>query len=536
MSHTFRFWGALTVFAGQGLSAQYLSFDRTYGGGGLEGASDVIHASDGGYLLIGYTGSFGPAASDQALNAFLIKTNATGDVQWSRALGSTQREEFASGVVATNGDYLLVGSTSAVAFPGLSDILLSRFASNGVELWTKRIGTADLSEYGSRIVSNGADEYVLFGSQGVGGGALDGNILHIRINGEGEILETTSVDAVGQSDIKDALSDENGDFWLTGTLYDLPEYDLFLVKLSATGDLLQGQTFRLDGFKSSGRSLLLNENECVIYGTSNFAIGDTSALWFLRVDLAGGGIMNKRFRPMTTSFAGRLLRLPDGNIIATSRISDGYAAASANTLMHVGPDLTPMALIVGDTIGHSTGIPILADDGGIVIGGNKTVDMFSSDMSLSAVPFASSAPGPFCTSLDIAVNPLADLPITVAQPYAQTAPPVLTVVNLSWNAVDVQDIAAVECSNVGIPGSAGSSPQEVRCFPVPVADRLVVELPVGDRVVELSVTDVSCRVVIAPHKPAQQVVLDVSALSHGIYICKGLTTSGGHFAEAFVKE
>jgi len=52
------------------------SFAKTYGGTNWDEVSSVQQTSDGGYILAGYTSSFGAGGYD----AFLIKTDENGNI------------------------------------------------------------------------------------------------------------------------------------------------------------------------------------------------------------------------------------------------------------------------------------------------------------------------------------------------------------------------------------------------------------------------------------------------------------------------
>jgi hypothetical protein len=61
------------------------SWTRTYGGPLADDASSFVQTADGGYVLAGYTYSFGAGNED----FWMVKTNGNGDSVWSRSFGGT---------------------------------------------------------------------------------------------------------------------------------------------------------------------------------------------------------------------------------------------------------------------------------------------------------------------------------------------------------------------------------------------------------------------------------------------------------------
>ena len=62
---------------------------RTYGGAVSDMGYSVQQTPDGGYIVAGYTDSFGAGGAD----VYLIKTNASGDTLWTRTYGGPSYDE-----------------------------------------------------------------------------------------------------------------------------------------------------------------------------------------------------------------------------------------------------------------------------------------------------------------------------------------------------------------------------------------------------------------------------------------------------------
>ncbi|MFW9994722.1 MAG: hypothetical protein ACFFD4_21950, partial [Candidatus Odinarchaeota archaeon] len=81
---------------------------KTFGGPGNDAVVTVIETAGGGYLLAGTTESFGAGSSDM----WLLKTDSNGNEQWNKTFGGTG-EEGANTVIETAGGYLLAGYTES---------------------------------------------------------------------------------------------------------------------------------------------------------------------------------------------------------------------------------------------------------------------------------------------------------------------------------------------------------------------------------------------------------------------------------------
>lgn len=98
---------------------------KTFGGKGFESVADVLQLPDGGFVVSGFTKSFGSGSSD----VLTFKLKKTGDVEWSKTYGG-KSEEYPSKLALTKSGIVTVGSTASFTSEGF-DVLLFKTDFNG---------------------------------------------------------------------------------------------------------------------------------------------------------------------------------------------------------------------------------------------------------------------------------------------------------------------------------------------------------------------------------------------------------------------
>ncbi len=94
-------------------------WNRTYGGGGFDDGYSLVQTSDGGYAITGPTYSYGAAQAD----FWLVKTDTNGNLQWNQTYGGWNDEWGHSVVQSSDGGYVIGGFTSSFGAGG-EDFLL----------------------------------------------------------------------------------------------------------------------------------------------------------------------------------------------------------------------------------------------------------------------------------------------------------------------------------------------------------------------------------------------------------------------------
>lgn len=163
-----------------------LIWQKTHGGLSSDGAMNAAHTSDNGFILTGWTLSFGPGAVG---NAFLVKTDSIGNQQWYNYFGGNDADRGYSVQQTTDGGYILTGYTGSFG-AGLYDMLLVKTDSAGNQQWMKTFGGTG-RDYGNSIQQTDDGGFIILGyTLSIGAGGDDFYLVKTDENGNTEWFKT----------------------------------------------------------------------------------------------------------------------------------------------------------------------------------------------------------------------------------------------------------------------------------------------------------------------------------------------------------
>jgi hypothetical protein len=210
---------------------------KTYGGTGYEEASSVQQTSDSGYIVAGRTSSFGAGLRD----IFLIKTYANGNIIWAKTYGGTYWDEAYSVQQTSDGGYIVAGYTTSFG-AGYEDIFLIKTDANGNVQWAKTYGgtSGDLA-YSVQQTSDGG--YIVAGFTYSFG--ADGDIFLIKTDANGNIIWAKTYGGTSDDLAYSVQQTSDGGYIVAGETWSFGAgwYDIFLIKTDANGNVQWAKTY-----------------------------------------------------------------------------------------------------------------------------------------------------------------------------------------------------------------------------------------------------------------------------------------------------
>jgi hypothetical protein len=135
-------------------------WSKTYGGIGVDVGKSVQQTIDDGYIIAGYTDSFGEGDYD----VYLVKTDPDGNMLWNKTFGGS-KHDFGVSVQQTNDDgYIITGDTESFG-EGEYDVYLVKTDPDGNMLWNRTFGGSG-RDFGYSIQNTNDDGYIIAGYTG----------------------------------------------------------------------------------------------------------------------------------------------------------------------------------------------------------------------------------------------------------------------------------------------------------------------------------------------------------------------------------
>jgi hypothetical protein len=285
-------------------------WEKTFGGSSIEVGYSVQETSDGGYILVGLTSSFGAGSGD----FYLVKTDSSGNKLWNNTFGGEALDVGHSVHQTSDGGYFIAGISSSSG-EGRNEGYIVKTDASGTLLWNKTFGGID----GYWILSSDTTDdggYILAGGLYRGPDIRD-DVLLIKIDSDGEkIWEKTFGGSVDEhANFVQQTSD--GGYIIVGqaATHGLSGEDVYLIKTDSSGDLIWQRLYG-EEFQDIGNSVLeTDDGGYIVVGlTASYGHGGLDG-YIIKTDSSGNKVWDRAIGDIFDEWIDSVRITQDGGYI-----------------------------------------------------------------------------------------------------------------------------------------------------------------------------------------------------------------------------
>ncbi|MDD5530473.1 MAG: hypothetical protein PHX21_10680 [bacterium] len=287
---------------------------KTFGGTKSDVGKSVQQTQDGGFIVAGYTESFGKGSFD----FYLIRTNSSGDTLWTRTFGGTNNDQGTSVQQTSDGGFIIAGVTSSFG-AGYQDVYLIRTNSSGDTLWTKTFGGTK-SDQGTSVQQTQDSGFIIVGTTSSFG--TSGDVYLIRTNSLGDTVWTRTFGGDNYDRGASVQQAFDGGFIITGETnsFGTGDRDVYLIRTNPLGDTLWTKTY--GGSKDDyGNSVQPTQDGGFIIVGSTYSFGTgtpgSSNVYLIRANPLGDTLWTKTFGGTLGDMGNSVRQTSDGGFIIT---------------------------------------------------------------------------------------------------------------------------------------------------------------------------------------------------------------------------
>lgn len=212
-------------------------YQKLYGGNRDDLAEWLAPAPDSGYVIAGHTRSFGNGNTD----GLIMKVNKAGNIVWSKTVGGANADVFYGITRTADNGFIVVGQTKSYG-NAAGDAWLVKIDAAGAIQWTRKYGNGNgVGDNAFGVVQLSDGGYALSGVHQHAGGVSQS--LVIRTDNLGNVIWSKVYDQAG-SDEAWGLTEDGNSLMVVG-FYRAPDlYDGYVMRLDkATGAVQWKRTY-----------------------------------------------------------------------------------------------------------------------------------------------------------------------------------------------------------------------------------------------------------------------------------------------------
>jgi hypothetical protein len=257
-------------------------WQKTYGGGGWDEARSIQQTTDGGYIVSGTTWSFGAGGYD----FWVLKLNASGDVVWQKTYGGGGWDEARSIQQTTDGGYIVAGWTGSFG-AGSADFWVLKLDSSGDLVWQKTYGGAG-NDWAHFIQQTSDGGYIVAGYTGsLGAGSLDFRVL--KLDARGDVVWQKTYGGENSDWATCIQQTTDGGYIVAGVTWSFGagRRDVWVLKLNARGYVVWEKTYGGKEWDEASSIQQTTDGGYIVAGYTYSFRAPLNDGWVLKLDSSG---------------------------------------------------------------------------------------------------------------------------------------------------------------------------------------------------------------------------------------------------------
>jgi hypothetical protein len=285
-------------------------WNKTFGGSDWDHGTSIQQTSDGGYIIAGSTRSYGAGGSD----VWLIRTDSSGDVAWSQTFGGSD-DDFGFSVQQTSdGGYIIAGYTWSYG-AGQKDIWLIKTDSSGNETWNQTFGGSD-HDHGNSVQQTSDGGYIITGrTSSYGAGRSD--VWLIKTDSSGDVAWNQTFGGSDNDYGYSVQQSSDGGYIITGETYSYGagRADVWLIKTDSSGNEMWAQTLGGSYYDYGSSVRQTSDGGYITAGDTESYGAGSSDVWLIKTDSSGDVEWNQTFGGSYNDYGRSVQQTSDGGFI-----------------------------------------------------------------------------------------------------------------------------------------------------------------------------------------------------------------------------
>jgi len=296
-------------------------WSKTFGDSRRDEGRSVQQTTDGGYIIAGYTYSYGAGGSD----LYLIKTDANGNQQWSRTFGGSEYDAGSSVQQTSDGGFIIAGVTESFGAEN-RDVYLIKTDAYGNEQWSKTFGgSKDLT--GESVQQTNDGGYIIGATTDAGRHGATEDVYLIKTDAIGNEQWSRTLGEWGDDRLASVEQTTDGGYMIGGRTWSFGGGGKFyLIKTDANGNEQWSKTFGGSKYDGAYSAKQTSDGGYILAGiTQSFGAGE-SDVYLIKTDADGNEQWSKNFGGSDSELGISVEQTIDGGyIIAGGTRWEGWA-------------------------------------------------------------------------------------------------------------------------------------------------------------------------------------------------------------------